>query len=207
MKTLLKTISLLAFGAVYLGVARDIQPRAPMDEPTLVVLVYDYTERSHDFMQEMETVSGAILARVGIRTAWVHCLDRSVGPVCGGDMGTKTVIIRIVARHQGPLNKLGDPLGSATVESGFATMYLSEIRSNADRYGMRPASLMAYATAHEIGHLLLGKKHAVSGIMRAVWDKNEYRKMAQCWFGFTVDEREALRQWVHVHEEPVARVK
>jgi hypothetical protein len=34
---------------------------------------------------------------------------------------------------------------------------------------------MAYAATHEIEHLLLGEKHASSGIMRAVWGKPEPR--------------------------------
>jgi hypothetical protein len=65
---------------------------------------------------------------------------------------------------------------------------------------------MAYAATHEIGHLLLGEKHASSGIMRAVWGKTEYREMAQRWLGFSTEEREALRQALP-GDAPVAGLK
>jgi len=78
------------------------------------------------------------------------------------------------------------------VESGYASIFTNEIRGYADRNGLPGGSLMAYAVTHEIGHLLLGEKHASSGIMRAVWGKSEYRDMAQRWLGFGAAEQQAL---------------
>lgn len=63
---------------------------------------------------------------------------------------------------------------------------------------------MAYAAAHEIGHLLLGDRHAPAGIMRAVWGKPEFRDMARLWLDFRAGEREALREAVPTPERHLA---
>src|SRR5580704_17626901 len=103
--------------------------------------------------------------------------------------GNGTVMIRILATHPGHPSNLGDPLGAAMVEDGYASIYAPEIRNYEDHNGLPAGSLMAYAVTHEIGHLLLGEKHSAAGIMRAVWGKSEYREMAQRGFGFSAGER------------------
>ncbi|MGA3201618.1 MAG: hypothetical protein ABSF12_03875 [Bryobacteraceae bacterium] len=61
------------------------------------------------------------------------------------------------------------------VDSGYSSIDVSEIRKYAGHNGISIGTLMAYAATHEIEHLLLGEKHASSGIMRAVWGKPEPR--------------------------------
>jgi hypothetical protein len=101
-------------------------------------------------------------------------------------------LIRIVPAHLGPPSKVGDPLGAAVIDVGYASLFATEVGKQAGQYRVTPAILMGYATAHEIGHLLLGEKHAASGLMRAVWGKEQYRNMAQRWLGFSENEKRAL---------------
>jgi hypothetical protein len=101
-------------------------------------------------------------------------------------------LIRIVPAHLGQPSKVGDPLGAAVIDVGYASLFATEVGKQAGQFGVTPATLMGYAMAHEIGHLLLGEKHAASGLMRAVWSKEEYRNMAQRWLGFSETERRAL---------------
>jgi len=187
MNTSCKTILLAA-----LAVAGQAQDR------TLTVIVHDYAGLSDTSINEVETLSGILLSRADIRTEWVHCLGHQPGPrpaLCDANLETGSVLIRIMPAHPvGQPNKLGDPLGSAIVGNSFATLYVFEIRESADRNGLPAESLMAYAMTHEIGHLLLGERHARSGIMRAVWGKTEYGEIAQRWLGFDVAERRALRE-------------
>ena len=152
-----------------------------------------------------------LLSRAGIRTEWVHCVGHQPGPrpiLCDGTLETGTVLIRILTAHPGGNpNRLGDPLGSAVIGNSFASVYASETLKYADHNGLSVGSLMAYAMTHEIGHLLLGEKHASSGIMRAVWGKAEYREMAQRWLGFSAKERQALRQALSAPGLPEAGLK
>lgn len=191
MNTSWKAILLAALGMISMAVAGDTPDR------TLTVVVFDYAGLSDSSINEVESLSGLLLSRSGIGTQWVHCLGHQSGPrpaLCDGTSETGVVLIRILKVHIGNPNKLGDPLGSAEVGSGYASLYASEIGKYADHNGLTAGSLMAYAAAHEIGHLLLGEKHASSGIMRAAWGKTEYRQMAQRWLGFSAAEREALLQ-------------
>jgi hypothetical protein len=180
-------------------VAAHAQASATMGDRTLTVVVYDYSGLSDSSLNELESLSAVLLSRAGVRTQWVHCLGHQQGPrpaLCDANLEVGAVLIRILAAHPGHANKLGDPLGSAMVVNGFASLYVSEIRKYADHNGLPAGSLMAYAATHEIGHLLLGEQHAASGIMRAVWGKTEYREISQRWLGFSAAEREALRQAV-----------
>jgi hypothetical protein len=93
------------------------------------------------------------------------------------------------------------------IGNSFASLYASETRKYADHNGLTLGNLMAYSMTHEIGHLLLGEKHAPSGIMRAVWEKPQYCEMAQRWLGFSTEERQALRQALRGRDQPVAGLK
>jgi hypothetical protein len=204
MNTSWKTTFLAALGAICVAAAPGLEDTKAR---TLTVVVYDYAALSDSSMDEVEGLSAVLLARAGIQTEWVHCLGHQTGPrpgLCTSNLETGSVLIRILKAHSGIRNKQGDPLGWAEVEDSYASIDASEIRKYANDNGLPAGNLMAYAAAHEIGHLLIGKKHASSGIMRALWGKTEYHEMAQLWLGFNASERESLREAVPARGGPVA---
>jgi hypothetical protein len=210
MNTSWKTISLAALGTLCVAVAADAQENPSASDRTLTVVVYDYAGLSDSSMNEVESLSTLLLSRAGIGPQWVHCLGHQTGPrpaLCDGNLETGSVMIRILSSHPGQPNKLGDPLGWASVGNSYASLDASAIRKYAEHNGLPAGNLMAYAATHEIGHLLLGEKHAASGIMRAVWGKAEYREMAQRWLGFSTEERQALRQALPARDALVAGLK
>ena len=197
MKTSWKTIWLAALGAAWLATAADAREHLPVADRTLTVLVLDYAGVSDSSLHEMETFSAVLLSRAGIQTEWVHCLGHTQGPrpaMCDADLGAGVVMLRVQVAYPGKQTKVGDPLGAAVVESGYASIFVSEIRQKADHNGLPTGSVMAYAATHEIGHLLLGPQHSSLGIMRAVWTEADYRDMAQHWLGFNAAELRALRR-------------
>ena len=197
MKTSWKTIWLAALGTAWLAIAADARENPSVGDRPLTVLVLDYAGVSDSSLDEMETLSAALLSRAGIRTQWVHCLGHAQGPrpaLCDASLGAGLAMVRIQAAYPGKLTRVGDPLGAAMVESGYASIFVSEIRQKADQNGLPAGSLMAYAATHEIGHLLLGPRHSALGIMRAVWKEADYRDMVQHWLGFNAAELAALRQ-------------
>lgn len=180
---------------IFIAALGTMCPALAQENRNLTVVVFDYTGLSDRSMNELESLSGLLLSRAGIHTQWIHCLGHARGPrpaQCDAYLETGTVLIRILATHPGGSNKLGDPLGVAMVEDGYASIYASDIRKFENRNGLAAGSLMAYAVTHEIGHLLLGEKHSAFGIMKAVWGKSEYREMAQRWLGFSAVERKNL---------------
>lgn len=200
MNTSWKTIGLTALGLAWLAAA-DAREDQPSGGRTLTILVLDYAGVSDRSLAEMETVSALLLFRAGIGTQWVHCVGHQHGPrpaPCNSSLEKGSIMLRILAAYTGGRNELGDPLGAAMVEAGYASIYISAIREHAAAYGITPGLLMAYAATHEIGHLLLGRSHASSGIMRAVWGRGEYAEMSECRLDFAADERQAMRRAVPV---------
>jgi len=209
MNTSWKTISLAALGAMWVTVAADAREKLPGDR-TLTVIVLDYAGVPDSSLDEMETLSALLLYRAGIGTQWVHCGGHLQGPqpaLCDANLEKGTVLLRILVAYPGNQNHRGDPLGTAMVESGYASIYAADIHKFAAHNGLPDGSLMAYAATHEIGHLLLGPNHSSSGIMRAVWGEAEYRGMAQRWLDFGATEQQSLRRAVPALDQPLAGLK
>ncbi len=210
MNTSWKAIWLAVAGTMCAAVPADAQENPSTGDRTLTVLVSDYAGLPDSSKIELETLSAALLSHAGIRTQWVHCGGHEPGPrpaLCDANLETGMVLIRILDAKPGNQKRLVDPLGSAVLENGYASLYVSEIRKHADHNGIAAGSLMAYAATHEIGHLLLGPNHSSSGIMRGVWGKTEYSAMAQRWLGFSEAERQALRRAVPAPEQRLASRK
>src|SRR5579871_563824 len=194
MKTSIMTLCLTTICGLEPAVASTAQQTA--HDGVLTILIYDNSGWSDSTLNEVESMAGLILSRAEIGAKWLHCAGHVTGPrpeLCDGDLTAGTVLIRIVPAHLGQPSKVGDPLGAAVIDVGYASLFASEVRRQAGQWGLTPGTQMGYALAHEIGHLLLGEKHAATGLMRAVWTKEEYRAMTQSWLGFSASERQALR--------------
>ena len=165
----------------------------------MTVLVHDYAALPDDAVRDLQTLAGVLLSRSGIRAEWVWCnAERrdARSTLCDADLEPGRVLFRIQKRYPGNIKRTGDPLGTAEIEGSYASLYASEIRQFAERSGLSHGCLMAYAAVHEIGHLLMGKDHSRTGIMRAEWGKAEYREMAQRGLAFSDAEAKAMRRAV-----------
>ena len=59
----------------------------------------------------------------------------------------------------------------------LATVYADRVASVARGAGIDSRRVLGLAIAHEIGHVLLNSNtHAVSGLMRADWSRNDLRR-------------------------------
>jgi hypothetical protein len=182
---------------------------APKQTRTLTVIVRDFAGLPGSSIRELEGVSSTLFASSGIRIAWISCPAHQQGPTstqCDAFLGTGTVLLRILGTP-GRANEFGDPLGAAMVESGYASIYATEIQEYADQTGISSSILKGYAVTHEIGHLLLGRDHSSSGIMRAGWGKTEFNEMAQFWLRFSSSEQKALLRSIPATEPTLAASK
>jgi hypothetical protein len=91
------------------------------------------------------------------------------------------------------------PLGDAFVDLGtqsgvLATIYVDRVTALADASASSVATLLGYAIAHEIGHLLLGtNSHGLRGLMRPLWSRDEVRRGRASDWMFTEREAQAIR--------------
>lgn len=82
-------------------------------------------------------------------------------------------------------------MGYATGDS--ATVSVEPMEELEKRgFGQLP-EILAHVIAHEIGHLLLGRGHAVSGIMRARWTRRDWELVGQRRFNFTPEQARLLK--------------
>ncbi len=199
MKTPLNLARLAALAAVCSPVFAA-NPQAAVDgDRTLTILVHDYAGLSDDAVHDLQLSTGTLLSRSGIRAEWIWCnagRRDARSTLCDADLEPGRILFRIQSRYPGNVKRTGDALGTAEIEGSYASLYASEIRQAADLCGLSFGCLAAYATVHEIGHLLMGKEHSRSGVMRAEWGKAEYRNMAQRWLAFSESESAMMRRAV-----------
>jgi hypothetical protein len=91
-----------------------------------------------------------------------------------------------------------DALGDARVDehtrSGvLATVYVDRVEELARAARVDVGMLLGRALAHELGHLLMGGLHGVSGLMRPSWTREEVRRNAAADWMFAGGELLAMR--------------
>jgi hypothetical protein len=74
----------------------------------------------------------------------------------------------------------------------YATVFLKPAEEKASDANLPRIVVLAYAAAHEIGHLLLGDAHSLHGLMKASWNMNDFRAMAQNDFRFSPEQAREL---------------
>jgi hypothetical protein len=78
--------------------------------------------------------------------------------------------------------------------SAAAYVFYRRVRTEADRYEVSAALVLACAIAHELGHLLLPVRgHASAGLMRACWSRDEFHRAEQGQLKFLPGEVAAIR--------------
>jgi hypothetical protein len=123
--------------------------------------------------------AAGVLAAAGIDVTWLACGDNATqthAVACEVPAGPAELSVRFV-RLAGTPSRGQLQLGYSLVDTGIgagslATLYVDRVHWLAAQAGADTAVLLGFATAHEIGHLLLGTNaHAASGLMRAVWSR------------------------------------
>lgn len=171
------------------------------------VRVYDSTGLEAAPRRHALDTARAVLGRAGVTVAWQACDRLRPAPACTFDIRRGELVLRIVAGDgtaaagaaalRSPVSRL--TLGEAFVDratgSGvLATIYVDRVAALSEVAASDAATLLGYAIAHEIGHLLLGTTaHGTSGLMRPVWSRDEIRRGRPVDWMFTEREVEAIR--------------
>jgi hypothetical protein len=129
--------------------------------------------------------AATILTAAGIGTSWLPCGDLASDPtrrVCDTPLDPSELSVRLVKLPGTPSAhgelKLGYSLVDTSAGAGtLATIYADRVAWLAGETRADMPTLVGYAIAHEIGHLLLGTHaHSASGLMRAVWSRTELQR-------------------------------
>jgi hypothetical protein len=131
-------------------------------------------------------IADQILAGAGVRLSWRGNLDPCLGE------SVKAVQVDLFWNR--PPGELPGALGYAQpFGDAYVRVFCDRIQKSVAPE--REPYLMGHVLAHEITHILQGTNfHAVSGVMKAVWDFGECRRMAVQSLMFTATDIVLIRQ-------------
>ena len=162
----------------------------------ITVRVYEAPDLDVRLKATALDVAKAALASALVDVTWKACTARAGTPVCDTPPGSD-LVVRLV-RSTVELRDKTLPLGDAFVDTGrasavLATVYIDRVTHVAMAAGMEPGTLLGYAVAHELGHLLLAADtHGARGLMRSLWRDDELRSDRKTDWTFTPEERTTI---------------
>jgi len=161
----------------------------------LQVQVYDYTGLNPAALREFVARTQEILSASGISLE-VDACARSGAPCESHSGSSRQVLIRVVA-DTGKImkNARWEKLGMSIADHDggtYGTVFLKPVEEKASDANLPRIVVLAYAAAHEVGHLLLGEAHSPQGLMKATWSANDFVAMSQNDLHFSPEQAREL---------------
>lgn len=156
--------------------------------PSIAVVVYNQSTVPDDCVAHAKDDVVRIYGDAGVDVIWMD--PAAVKPVA-----TFAIRLRITRR---PIDADRQVMGTAIVAmndtNGSAVVFYDQVLKSARGSKQDVARLLAYAMAHEMGHLLLPyPAHSPSGIMRPGWDGDDLRHIASGTLQFSAVQANAIR--------------
>jgi|WetSurMetagenome_2_1015567.scaffolds.fasta_scaffold397667_1 hypothetical protein len=162
-------------------IAKDNSETSPIK---MNVRVFNYAGLSGSELNPMGKEIERIFRLTGIEASWTDCGTRETpNPACSEALGSTDFILRILGGGAVKASGLaGSTLGvsNTPVQGGvFASIYYGKVEELAKQHLASHPQILAHASAHELGHLLLGQlPHTPQGIMRAQWGRTDLQDMS-----------------------------
>jgi hypothetical protein len=150
----------------------------------LQVQIYDYAGLYPTAFEQFRKRLEEILSGAGLSVEINLCTNASFTLCDIPPDKSRCLLVRVVPRQPGAkANVTRLPLGQSFVSDvggKYATVFLEPVVERATEADVSWEIVLAYAAAHEIGHLLLGNKaHTPWGLMKVTWDHNDFVAMRQ----------------------------
>jgi hypothetical protein len=156
--------------------------------PSVEVVAYNQAGISADTLARAKTEISRIYREAGVRVTW---MDPAALEPAGA------FAIQLLCRRQSVNTSdlvMGTALGDVHETRGSAVVFYDRVLRSAHERQQDVARVLAYAMAHEMGHLLLSHPaHSPSGIMRSAWDGDDLRHIASGSLQFTAVQVNAIR--------------
>jgi hypothetical protein len=127
-----------------------------------------------------------VYAEIGVPLEWSEPSDAATG-------SSRAIRIVLLPYETGELRHSEQTVMGAAVRTpggtAIAYIFYRRVQAEAERYEVSTDVVLACAIAHELGHVLLhARAHAPSGLMRACWRRDEFRRAEQGRLGFLPDD-------------------
>jgi hypothetical protein len=186
-------LALLAPLALADPVAAEPSP-APAAVAALVVTVANEAAVDADVLAAARRQVADVFAKIGVRVVW-GTEAAAIESGNGSDRvpGRSVLCVPLVSqdgqsRASARLAVRANVLGRACRVLRRATIYVHRTKALAARHRLSPSKVLAYAIAHELGHIVLPAGHSADGLMRASYDVRSGRVES-----FTADQGEMIR--------------
>jgi hypothetical protein len=178
----------------------------------IAVRVYNYAGVTGRTLLRAEEEGTRIFRKAGLEVVWLEC-SLSPSPEgqatpCQTPLGAITVNLKILppsmaARFESSREEMGFALVLARSGSASdAWVFYQRVEEAAASEIASVSQILAYAMAHEIGHLLLGPDHhSREGIMCARWNQKSLEEVGQGQMFFTRDQTRLIRDEVQARSE------
>ena len=160
-------------------------------EPDLVVFVHT---GNLDFSAAVlaEGEARRILADAGIAVDWRAGAPKYRGPA---------KVIEVFVRRAVPSDFRAGSLGFTRLDSeavAHVEVFYDRIHSCAPPSAVAP--ILAHVLVHEITHVLEGvARHSASGMMKAHWDAEDFKRMPHASLEFTAEDLGMIHAWALQH--------
>lgn len=204
----------LLLGTLLLGLSFPAWPQNSDADgnPQVIVSVYNDADVSSEVLTQAEAEAAKIFARAGLEVIWSNCVSSRDRVSPDTPVPTQTrlansascvqfdwpshLALRIVHRPSRPLNEVfGMAFLSANGTGCYSDVFFDRAKELLADWNVDLASLLGNVAAHELGHLLLGSNsHALDGIMKAHWQREELLKVKRDKLLFTAEQAERMRR-------------
>jgi hypothetical protein len=161
----------------------------------LQVQVYDYVGLNPAALHQFIARTQEILASSGVSLE-VDACARGAAPCDSHSGSSRQIVIRVIADTSKSMKNVRlETLGQSVADHDggtYATVFLRAAEEKASDTNLPRIVVLAYAAAHEIGHLLLGEAHSPQGLMRATWDAKDFLAMSQNDLHFSPEQAREL---------------
>ena len=177
--------------AVFVAVLGENVFGEDMPLPTIGVRVHNQAGARTELLDRAQQDVQRIFREAGVQIAWLT----STPEHSSGRFDVRILIRRKpMGLSAGPL-VMGTTLGGTYETGGMSFVFLDRVLQRAHEREQDVARLLAYATAHEIGHLLLPyPAHSPTGVMRAEWNGDDLRYIANGVLRFTPAQDALIRE-------------
>ena len=158
----------------------------------ITIVIRNFAGLSQAEIDTAATTTAAIYRDIGIRVIWEQSNQFPVDPNRTVDICQAPLVIDLVPGTAAQQAMMGpNSLGDAALNDGYARVFMPRIDGLTQ--GRKPslrAEVLGHVIAHEVGHLLLGRRsHAAAGLMAP-----------------TLDVRLAAQHALGFHREEIARI-
>jgi hypothetical protein len=162
-----------------------------LSDKKLSIVIYDGAALGSKALDRTERLASAILSASGLQSSWSEGspsdwqtlrADFTARPAAECLTVPIPAILRVQIFRHAPPGLSSQALGLSlpcSKEGVQVAIYADRIAKVSETGGPTFCRVLAYAIAHELGHVLLhSARHEDTGLMKAVWSKSDWQRAA-----------------------------